>query len=65
MATTVKLDRDRCCGNLECLRIAPDLFGEDEEGMGFVLIADALTDQQAADAREAADACPAQAITIG
>jgi ferredoxin len=59
----VRIDRDRCCGNLECVAIAPLVFRADEKGLGTVLL-DQPRDENQAAARTAAECCPAVAIEI-
>jgi ferredoxin len=60
----LSIDPKRCCGNLECVRIAPMLFAEDKvSGLGKVLREMPPPDLESA-AREAADACPAAAVAL-
>lgn len=59
----VRIDRERCCGNLQCELIAPEVFAADEAGLGVVRVAQpefALSEQ----VRVAAASCPLAAIVI-
>jgi ferredoxin len=57
----IRILRDRCCGNAECVEIAPDVFGLDTRNKAVVLDADAAP---SAKLLEAAEACPCQAIEV-
>ena len=57
------IERTRCCGNLECVRLAPTLFAEDETGLGTVLVENPPVEFEAL-AREATEICPAAAISL-
>lgn len=62
--THIAVDHDACMGTAFCERIAPQLFHVDEATR---LSSPLLTDvppELAGVAREAADACPAQAIEV-
>jgi ferredoxin len=53
--------RNECCGNGECVAIAPDVFGLDSKNKAIVL------DEEASDPAlvlSAAIACPCQAIVL-
>jgi ferredoxin len=63
MTMRVRIDRDRCCGNLQCVAIAPRVFSADEEGLGVVLIEEPQCEDRAA-VREAAACCPIVAVEI-
>ncbi|MEU8349060.1 MULTISPECIES: ferredoxin [unclassified Streptomyces] len=59
----VTADRDVCVGAGQCVRAAPDVFDQDEEGLVLVLR------QQAGDDRreiteEAAAVCPSGAVRL-
>ena len=60
----VVVDEDRCCGAGTCAMIAPEVFDQRDED-GIVVL---LEEQPAADqhdtVRQAADMCPAAAITL-
>jgi len=60
----VSVDAAKCVGHGRCYVLAPDVFGEDEQGHCVLLEADVppeLEDQ----ARLGADNCPESAIRIG
>lgn len=57
------VDPERCQGHARCWDICPDVFSLDEEGHGFVAVADVPAEHEAK-AREAADNCPERAITL-
>ena len=57
------LDRAICCGNLECVRIAPALFAENRLGLGEVILESSPSNYVDA-VRLAAESCPAGAITL-
>jgi ferredoxin len=59
----ITVDPDRCVGSAYCQRIAPATFDLGDDGIAFVLDADAAGTDDAA-AREAETACPAMAIAI-
>ncbi|MEO3783614.1 ferredoxin [Actinocorallia sp. B10E7] len=60
----VQIDSGRCHGHGRCYDLAPDLFGEDEEGYGQVLgDGDVPADKQH-EARLAASNCPERAVTV-
>jgi ferredoxin len=57
----VRINRHECCGNAQCVEIAPDVFALDHQQKAKVL------DPEAASLElliEAAEACPCQAIGI-
>ncbi|MBI5711244.1 MAG: ferredoxin [Candidatus Eisenbacteria bacterium] len=57
----VHVIRSECCGNAQCVEIAPDVFQLDSRNKAVVL------DAEAADRGtliEAAEACPCQAILV-
>jgi ferredoxin len=60
----VKIDAGLCQGNGRCSDLAPDLFGEDEEGYGKVLGDGRVPPGQEDDARRAALNCPEHAIEL-
>ncbi|QUH06067.1 ferredoxin [Saccharopolyspora erythraea] len=60
----VEVDRERCCGAGMCALTAPEVFDQDGED-GRVLLLDAAPLAGEHDAvREAAQLCPAGAITV-
>ena len=60
----VLIDRGKCVGAGQCVRMAPAVFDQDEKD-GLVTLVDAQPNAQiAAFVRKAAQLCPAQAIRI-
>jgi ferredoxin len=60
----VQIDPGRCQGHGRCYDLAPDLFGEDEEGYGTVLGDGAVPPDKEQDARRAVANCPERAIDL-
>ncbi|GAA1816978.1 ferredoxin [Actinomadura chokoriensis] len=60
----VRIDSERCQGHGRCYDLAPDLFGEDDEGYGTVLGGGAVPADREQDARLAAANCPERAIDV-
>ncbi|GAA2872530.1 ferredoxin [Nonomuraea rubra] len=58
----VRIDSERCQGHGRCYDLAPDLFGEDDEGYGTVLGSGEVAAGQEPEARLAAANCPERAI---
>ncbi|PRX61906.1 ferredoxin [Nonomuraea fuscirosea] len=56
------IDPERCQGHGRCYDLAPQLFGEDDEGYGRVLGDGLVAPDQKRDARLAVVNCPEQAI---
>lgn len=59
----ITIDTDKCCGSGNCVRRAPDVFDQDDEGI-VLLLKKEPTGQMADDAREAAELCPTWAIQM-
>ncbi|NLY45019.1 MAG: ferredoxin [Tissierella sp.] len=57
------VDRDACIGCGLCTTICPDVFEMDDEDIAIV-IADPVPADNEAEAQEAADSCPTDAISI-
>jgi ferredoxin len=57
----VRIRRGECCGNGLCVEIAPDVFALDSKNKSVVLDAEAASAELL---REAAEACPCQAIVL-
>ncbi len=57
----VRIDRAACCGNAQCVEIAPAVFQLDSKNKAVVLDAEAASLEVLT---EAAEACPCQAIVI-
>jgi ferredoxin len=60
----VLIDRDRCQGHGRCYDLAPDLFGEDEDGYGVVLGDGRVPPGREEDARLAEANCPEAAVEL-
>lgn len=57
----VRIRRGECCGNGVCVEIAPAVFAIDSKNKAIVLDPEAATAELL---REAAEACPCQAILL-
>jgi len=60
----VQIDPGRCQGHGRCYDLAPDLFGDDEEGYGQVLGDGAVPPGQEDAARRAVLNCPEHAVEL-
>jgi ferredoxin len=60
----LRIDPERCQGHGRCYDLAPDLFGEDDEGYGQVLGDGAVPPGKEKDARLALSNCPERAIDL-
>lgn len=60
----VQIDPKRCQGHGRCYDLAPDLFGDDEEGYGQVLGDGVVPPDSRPDALLAVSNCPERAIDI-
>jgi ferredoxin len=60
----VLIDSDRCQGHGRCYDLAPDLFGEDEDGYGVVLGDGREPPGREEDARLARANCPEAAVGL-
>ncbi len=60
----VRIDAGLCQGHGRCYDLAPDLFGDDDEGYGRVLGDGVVPSHSEDDARRAALNCPEQAIRL-
>ncbi|NEA24873.1 ferredoxin [Actinomadura bangladeshensis] len=60
----VRIDSERCQGHGRCYDLAPDLFGEDDEGYGTVLGDGTVPADREQDARLAVANCPERAIDV-
>ncbi|MFG2091144.1 ferredoxin [Spirillospora sp. NPDC048824] len=60
----VQIDSERCQGHGRCYDLAPDLFGEDDEGYGTVLGDGAVAPDDEAGVRRAVANCPERAIDV-
>lgn len=59
----VSIDRSLCAGHGRCFSIAPEVFGDDEEGFGLPLV-EKVPAGLADAARRAAAGCPERAISV-
>ena len=60
----VQIDPERCQGHGRCYDLAPDLFGDDEEGYGQVLGDGTVAPDQKRHAQLAVVNCPEHAIEV-
>jgi ferredoxin len=60
----VQIDPARCQGHGRCYDLAPDLFGEDEDGYGTVLGDGRVPPPREDDARLAVANCPESAVAL-
>ncbi len=60
----VKVDKEKCYMSGECYYNHPELFKMDDEGYPIVLIDEISDEGTQKHAREAAEVCPAVAISI-
>lgn len=60
----VRIDPERCQGHGRCYDLAPELFGEDDEGYGQVLNGGIVPEGAQARARLAVLNCPESAIEL-
>ncbi|MEV0349948.1 ferredoxin [Nonomuraea sp. NPDC050680] len=60
----VRIDSERCQGHGRCYDLAPDLFGEDDEGYGQVIGEGVVPPDHERAARLAVSNCPERAIEI-
>jgi len=60
----VRIDSDVCQGHGRCYDLAPDLFGDDEEGFGQVLGDGVIPPDREREARVAVANCPERAIEV-
>jgi ferredoxin len=60
----VRINTDLCQGHGRCYDLAPDLFGDDEEGYGQVLSDGMVSAGNEHDARLAVANCPEHAVEL-
>ncbi len=60
----VRIDKDKCTGHGRCYTLAAEVFGEDEEGNGTVLVSGPLSDEQLKAAQLAEANCPESAVIL-
>jgi ferredoxin len=64
MPMRISIDSKRCQGHGRCYDLAPELFGEDEEGYGVVLGNGIVAPDGQAQARLAVLNCPESAVEV-
>ena len=57
----IRIRRNECCGNAECVALVPDVFALDSKKKAVVLDPDAAPVEKLI---EAAESCPCQAIDV-
>lgn len=60
----ITVDQDKCCGAGNCVMTAPDVFDQRDEDGIVVLLQPEPAQELEAPVREAADMCPAAAISV-
>jgi ferredoxin len=60
----VRIDNERCQGHGRCYDLAPDLFGEDDDGYSTLHGDGRVRPERAEDAHLAVANCPESAISI-
>jgi ferredoxin len=60
----LQIDTSKCQGHGRCYDLAPDLFGDDDEGFGQVLGDGVVLAEQEREARLAVANCPERAIEL-
>jgi ferredoxin len=60
----LQIDSKTCQGHGRCYDLAPDLFGEDEEGFGQVLGDGVVPPEREREARLAVANCPERAVEL-
>jgi ferredoxin len=60
----VQISSERCQGHGRCYDLAPDLFGDDDEGYGTVIGDGTVSPDQEHTARLAVVNCPEHAIEV-
>lgn len=60
----ITVDQDRCCGSGNCVMLAPDVFDQRDADGIVVLLDPEPGERHHGVAREAADVCPAGAISV-
>jgi len=60
----LQIDSERCQGHGRCYDLAPELFGDDDEGYGLVLGDGTVPPGNEQDARRAVANCPERAIEL-
>jgi len=63
---TVEVDQDRCVGDQICASMEPEIFEMRDDGLAYVVegMEELDDEERIAAAKDAADACPVDAITV-
>lgn len=59
-----RIDTDKCTGHGRCYTLAPEVFGEDDEGNGTVIFLGELSGDLLSSAQLAEANCPESAVSI-
>ncbi|HVV77630.1 MAG TPA: ferredoxin [Mycobacteriales bacterium] len=59
-----RIDSEKCQGHGRCYTLAPEVFGEDDEGNGTVILTGPLTGEQLSAAQLAEANCPESAVIL-
>ena len=60
----IVIDREKCFLSGECYYNHPELFAADDDGQPVILASDLSEDERRKHALEAAEVCPAVAISV-
>lgn len=60
----VRIDNEKCQGHGRCYTLAPEVFGEDDEGFGTVIGEGVVSDEHTAAVHLAESNCPESAVII-
>lgn len=60
----IEINMETCLSSGQCAYMHPELFEVDDDGVPTILISGDLTDEQVEQARDAADVCPSQSISL-
>jgi ferredoxin len=63
MTVRATIDQAKCSGHARCAATAPEAFDLDDDGFGIAYAGELPTELEQ-QAREGAEACPEQAITV-
>jgi ferredoxin len=64
MTMKIEIDQEKCVGAGQCVLAAPKVFDQRDDDGIVVLLDEVPPEEQRAASREAAQLCPAAAITI-
>ncbi|ACU37576.1 protein of unknown function DUF1271 [Actinosynnema mirum DSM 43827] len=62
-AVTVRIERDGCIGSGQCVLASPEVFDQDDDGVGVVLRPDP-PDELLPRVRDAVHRCPAGVVAL-